>query len=177
MVRPKKYTNKSSRDNNVRDASLHIFHRNPVTWKLDVGMHLICYYPYCLYTFWTYTIPTYFFNLFSCFLYLFYINKYEILPNFNMALAKVDHQIIQFSGCTIYCDTMSLRLRVIVCPCMGIAHSQQWSIPRKTTNENGASSFIKMASPLTVKNVNLAAWTSGQCWNWFRFEYHLSGTN
>ena len=29
--RAKKYTNKSSRDNNGRDASLHIFHRNSST--------------------------------------------------------------------------------------------------------------------------------------------------
>ena len=43
------------RDNNRRDAYLHIFHRSPVTRKLDVGMHLVCYRYYtCLRTFWPY---------------------------------------------------------------------------------------------------------------------------
>ena len=27
---------------NGLDGSLHIFHRNPIAWKLDVGMHLVC---------------------------------------------------------------------------------------------------------------------------------------
>ena len=39
---------------------MHIYHRNPVTSKEDVGIHLVCYYSYYSYlcTFGP-TIPTY----------------------------------------------------------------------------------------------------------------------
>ena len=42
------------------------YHRIPVIWELDIGMHLVCYL--LVYVFCT-SIPTCFFN-FSCFLYL-----------------------------------------------------------------------------------------------------------
>ena len=68
----KKYTNKSSRDNNRWDASLHLIFKKQGFYENCTGMHLICYHPYysCC-AFFGLTIPTYFFNLlFSCFLYL-----------------------------------------------------------------------------------------------------------
>ena len=42
-------------------------------------------------------------------------------------------------------------LRVTVRPRAGISHSDCWNTPRQTTNENGASTFAEMASPLTVR--------------------------
>ena len=45
MVEPKSDTNKSSRDNDGRGAFLHIFHRNPATWKLDEAMISLTFIP------------------------------------------------------------------------------------------------------------------------------------
>ena len=44
----------------------YTFHRNPVTWKLDLGMQLLSLLLLFVYS--GPTIPTYFFN---CFIYLY----------------------------------------------------------------------------------------------------------
>ena len=73
----------------LRDVSQHIFHRNPVTWKLDVGMHLVCCYAYysCLCTSW------------PC-------HPYYFISSINLAAFYT----CNVCTCIYVCDTLSLSL-------------------------------------------------------------------